>query len=477
MSQAKRRNTRIVATVGPASSSYDNLLSLVQAGVNVFRLNFSHGSHDQHLEVIEHICRINERHNLFTGILADLQGPKIRLGELENDGFPIEPGDQIAFVTTPCMGTPEAVYISYEAFPRDVKPGEKIVLDDGKVLMKVVETNGVDRAVLEVLHGSFLASRKGVNLPETSVSIPSMTEKDLEDLQFVLTQPVHWIALSFVRSAADVVDLKHRIKTAGHMAKVISKIEKPQAIADIDGIVRESDGIMIARGDLGIEVPMEQLPNLQKIIVAKCNAHGTPVIVATQLMDSMIQNPSPTRAEVLDVANAVLDGTDAVMLSGETAMGKHPVKVVEAMHRIIVEAERNYGIVAKRAIAQPDSSTYHSDVICINSGRTADDIGASGIVGITISGYTAFKISSFRPQCPIFIFSNAMSTLCGLSLVWGVIPFYYDKFTSTDESIADVNQILLRSGAVKTGDCLVNTGSMPLVERSTTNFLKITVVQ
>ena len=473
---AKQRNTKIVATVGPASCSYEALESLVHKGVNVFRLNFSHGSHAQHLKVIESIVRINEKYNLYTGILADLQGPKIRIGDLEADGFPIREGDILYFVTKPCLGTPEKVYISYSNFAKDVKPGEKIVLDDGKVVLKVLESNGKDRVKLEVSHGFHLASRKGVNLPDTSISIPAMTKKDLNDLEFILTQPVNWIALSFVRSAKEVLELKEKIEAAGHRAKVISKVEKPQAIANINEIIKASDGIMIARGDLGVEVPMERLPSMQKIIIGKCLQRGTPVIVATQLMDSMINNPSPTRAEILDVANAVLDGTDAVMLSGETAMGRHPEKVIEAMNKIIIEAENHYDLTTKRAKASRKSETYHSDVICINAGKTADDIKARGIVGITISGYTAFKISSYRPGCKIFIFSNVFSTLCALSLVWGVNSFFYDKFTSTDETIADVTAILKRAGVVEEGDFLVNTGSMPLHRRFRTNFLKITLV-
>ncbi|NND07271.1 MAG: pyruvate kinase [Saprospiraceae bacterium] len=476
MAKVKKRNTKIVATVGPASSSYGSLLGLVKAGVNVFRLNFSHGTHDQHQEVIDAITKINERFNLLIGILADLQGPKIRIGDLEADGFRISQGDILHFVNKPCMGTREQIYMSYDNFPQDVKEGEKIVLDDGKVVLEVLETNHKDNVKLVVVHGDHISSRKGVNLPDTVISLPSLTEKDRKDLDFILTQPIHWIALSFVRSADDVLELREKIDAAGHPAKVVSKIEKPQAIRSIDKIIKASDGIMVARGDLGVEVPMERLPSLQKIIISKCMQRGTPVIVATQLMDSMINNPSPTRAEILDVANAVLDGTDAVMLSAETAVGKHPIKVIEAMNKIIKEAEKNYDLTGKRTKASRKSSTYYSDVICINAGKTADDIGAKGIVGITISGYTAYKISSYRPQCKIFIFSNQHSTLCALNLVWGVRAYYYDKFTSTDETISDVNRILLNSKAVRKGDYLVNTGSMPLRRRFRTNFLKITLV-
>lgn len=476
MDHVAHRNTKIVATVGPASSSYDALRDLVEAGVNVFRLNFSHGSHQQHQEVIDHITRINETQNKFVGILADLQGPKIRIGDLEADGFPIEAGDELYFTNQPCLGTREMVYISYQNFPQDVEPGEHVVLDDGKVVLEVLETDKEKKVKMRVVHGTHLSSRKGVNLPQTSISLPSLTEKDVRDLEFILTQPVHWIALSFVRSAGEVKELQMKVRDANHPAKVISKIEKPQAIENIDKIIKQSDGIMIARGDLGVEVPMERLPLMQKKIISKCLQRGTPVIVATQLMDSMIRNPSPTRAEILDVANAVLDGTDAVMLSGETAVGKHPVKVIQAMTKIIFEAEKNYDLTGKRAKASRKSKTYYSDVICINAGKTADDIHAKGIVGITVKGHTAFKISSYRPNCKIYIFSDVHSTLCQLSLVWGVKSFYYDKFTSTDETISDLMHILTEVQEVKSGDYLVNTGSMPLHRRFRTNFLKITLV-
>ena len=476
MKDQRKRSTKIVATVGPASSSYEVLSELVAAGVNVFRLNFSHGSHDLHQEVINHITRINREQGLYTGILADLQGPKIRIGDIEGDGFPIKEGDILKFTTRSCLGSWEKISINYDHFAKDVQKGEKIVLDDGKVVLEVTDTDGHENVGLKVLYGTQISSRKGVNLPDTSLSLPSLTEKDERDLAFVLTQPVHWIALSFVRTAKDVKDLQARIKAANHSAKVISKIEKPQAISNIDKIIKQSDGIMIARGDLGVEVPMERLPSMQKMIIAKCLQRGAPVIVATQLMDSMIHNPSPTRAEILDVANAVLDGTDAVMLSAETAVGRHPVKVIEAMTKIILEAERNYGFTKRRAKASPKSKTYHSDVICINAGKTAEDIGAKGIVGITVTGYTAFKISSYRPDCDIFIFSGVHASLCMLNLVWGVRPYFYDKFTSTDGTIIDVIQLLCHDGALKKGDYVVNTGSMPLQKRFRTNFLKISLV-
>jgi pyruvate kinase len=352
-----------------------------------------------------------------------------------------------------------------------------VLLDDGKLIFEVVETNGEDEVLLRVVFGGTLSSNKGVNLPNTKVSLPSLTKKDLKDLTFILTQPVNWIALSFVRSPKDIQGLLRRIEAKNHPAKVIAKIEKPEAVKNIDAIIKISHGIMIARGDLGIEVPIEQLPIIQKEIVRKCMQRARPVIVATQMMESMINSMTPSRAEVTDVANAVLDGADAVMLSGETSTGKHPVKVVEAMNRIIDQAEQNRHLYKFRPEPLKDSSTFLSDVVCYNAVRTAEEIEAKAIIGMTSSGYTAFRVSSFRPQPNIFIFSNRMHMLATLNLVWGVRCFYYDKFTSTDETITDATNFLKDLGCIEAGNYIVNTGSMPLHRRSRTNMSKITLVE
>ncbi len=471
------RNTKIVATVGPACNTYEKLLDLVRSGVSIFRLNFSHGTHDDHKAVIDHIVRINGEFDAHVGILADLQGPKLRIGKVENNALELNPGDILTFKDQECIGTKEQIYMSYDYFARDVRPGEKILVDDGKLVFEVLETNKVDTVRLKVLFGGILSSNKGVNLPDTAVSLPSLTQKDLNDLDFILTQPVNWIALSFVRKASDVEDLITRIENAGHPAKVISKIEKPEAVHNIDHIIKASNGIMVARGDLGVEMPLEKLPMIQKMIINKCIQRSRPVIVATQMMDSMIVNPSPTRAEVTDVANAVLDGADAVMLSGETSVGKHPDIVVEAMNRIILEAEKFYPNQFRKPIPSEKSSTFYSDVVCFNAARTAEEIGAKAIVGLTVSGYTAFKTSCYRPNCPIYIFSPAQHMLGTLNLVWGVRCYYYDRNTSTDETIEDLIEILKADGKVKAGDMVVNTGSMPLHKKLRTNMLKVTEVE
>lgn len=477
MTITDHQNTKIVATVGPASSAYDNLLALVKAGVDVFRLNFSHGSHEDHLEVINRILYINKKYNLHIGILADLQGPKLRVGKMENNGLEIKEGDILTFVNEPCVGNMEKIYMSYQEFPNDVKVGERVLVDDGKLVFEVVETNKKDQVKLKVLFGGTLSSNKGVNLPNTKISLPSLTEKDLEDLEFMLTQPVNWIALSFVRTGKDIKDLRKRLDAVNHPAKIIAKIEKPEAVENIDKIIKNSNGIMVARGDLGIEVPMERLPVVQKEIIKKCIQRARPVIVATQMMDSMITNPSPTRAEITDVANAVFDGADAVMLSGETSVGAHPVKVVEAMNKIIDQAESYQATDRRKPITSSKSRTFYSDALCLNAARMAEEIKAKALVGMTSSGYTAFKLSSFRPDSKIYIFSDRMHMLATLNLVWGVRCYYYDRFTTTDDTISDVAEILKGAKKVEAGDVIVNTGSMPLHRRHRTNMMKITIVE
>ena len=475
--RANHPNTKIVATLGPKTSSYEEILELVKEGVDVCRLNFSHGSHADHLRSINHILYINQKYKVHIGILADLQGPKLRVGEIEDGGISLEKGDVITFTNEDCMGTIEKVYMSYSLFAKDVEKGEKVLIDDGKLVFRVLETDNLANVKLIVEHGGILFSRKGVNLPDTKITQPALTEKDLEDLEFILSQPVNWIALSFVRKAQDVKELKRKIADKGHLAKVIAKIEKPEAVKNIDKIIRASNGIMIARGDLGVEMPMEQLPAIQKSIIHKCIQASRPVIVATQMMESMISNPSPSRAEITDVANAVLDGTDAVMLSGETSVGDHPGLVVQEMIKIIQETEKHYHTNRRRPKPNSKSSTFLSDVVCFNAAKTAEELAAKAIIGMTISGYTAFKISSYRPNCRIIIFSEVHQILSTLNLVWGVHCYYYDRFTTTDETIKDVTEILKENKRIKKGDIIVNTGSMPITAKGRTNMLKVTLVE
>lgn len=471
------KKTKIVATVGPASSDYATLLQMARAGVDVFRLNFSHGTHDQHLEVIKHICYINETYRYHVSILADLQGPKLRVGEMENGGVEIKEGDIITFTNEKCVGTREKVYMSYKDFARDVNVNERVRIDDGKLELVVVETDKKSQVKLKVVFGGILKSRKGVNLPNTDISLPCLTAKDLVDLDFILTQPVHWIALSFVRSAVDMEDLRERVEAKEHKAKILAKVEKPEALRHLDAIIDASDAIMVARGDLGVEVPIEKLPRVQKDIIQRCIQKARPVIVATQMMESMITNFSPTRAEVTDVANAVIDGTDAVMLSGETSVGNHPVKVVESMSNIIREAEKLEEVHYKGLVPDPAIESFLADAICYNTCKIAGEIGARAVIGMTNSGYTAFKIASNRPNSRIYIFSQNETMLSILNLVWGIRAFYYDKYASTDETIHDVQQILKDKQLLESGDVVINTGSMPIQKRLRTNMMKITKIE
>ncbi len=472
-----KQSTKIVATLGPASRDEDMLLKLIQNGTDIFRLNFSHGDHETHGETISRIVGINKKYNLHIGILADLQGPKLRIGKMTDDGVELNKGDEIVFTNEKCIGTKERAYMSYERFAKDVKVGEKILVDDGTMIFEVVDTDLKKNVTLKTLYGGILKSNKGVNLPETNISLPAMTEKDYEDLKYILTQPVHWIALSFVRTAEEITDLKAMIKDSGHIAKVIAKIEKPEAVKNIKEIIKATDAIMVARGDLGVEVPIEKIPFIQKNIIKRCIQKAKPVIVATQMMDSMITNYNPTRAEVTDVANAVHDGADAVMLSGETSVGNHPERVVEAMNNIIEEAEKNYMIQGKRPKADKTSKTYHSDVICITAAKTAEEVKAKAILSITESGYTAFKISSYRPPCGIYVFTSNHEMSCLMNLIWGVKSFLYNKFTTTDETISDLTNILREKNLLKKGDVAINTGSMPIKRKFRTNMLKLTVME
>ena len=476
MNTPKFQKTKILATIGPASNSYATLLELVRAGVDAFRLNFSHGTHEDHLKVFDYIQYINKKYKINICVVADLQGPKLRVGKMENGAIQLRKGDVLTFVNKECLGNKDGIYMSYESFARDVKVGEKVLIDDGRVELLVREKNDVDTVKLEVLYGSALSSKKGVNLPDTNISLPSLTEKDKNDLDFILQYPFNWIALSFVRRAEDIEDLRKHIQDKKHAARIIAKIEKPEAITHLDAIIEAADGIMVARGDLGVEVPMERLPMLQKDIINRCIHQAKPVIVATQMMESMIKNPTPTRAEIIDVANAVIDGTDTVMLSGETAIGAHPVKVVEAMNKIIAEAEQQESIYYKRLTPSRESESFLSDAICYNACRIARQVGAKMIIGMTESGYTGYMVSSYRPQSNIVIFCSDENMLRTLNLVWGLRGFYYDEFTSTDATINDVQQILKTRGLLKQGDVVINTGSMPLHMRKKTNMLKVSTI-
>jgi pyruvate kinase len=472
-----QKRTKIVATLGPASAKKDVLTSMIAKGVDVCRLNFSHGSQEDHLKVLHTIREINEEHQTNICILADLQGPKIRIGKMKEGGAVLLNGAEVEITTQELIGDENRIYITYESFPKDVQEGEIILLDDGKIQLRVLRSNQEDTVWCQVVHGGVLTSRKGVNLPNTKVSIPSLTEEDLDNLNFVLDHDVEWIGMSFVRTAADIVRLKEVIASRGKSARVIAKIEKPEAIDNIDEIIAVTDGIMVARGDLGVEMPMEDVPVLQKMIVKKCRAASKPVIIATQMLESMITTPRPTRAEVNDVANSVLDGADAVMLSGETSVGEFPEIVIETMSKIIVHIERtSYPYYSLRKPVHGMDSRI-PDAICGSSVYLAEKTSASAIVAMTYSGYTAFEISSYRPDTDIYIFTGNRTLLSTLNLLWGVKTFYYDKFESTDGSIQDVNSLLKAKNLVQPGQIVINTASTPLHKKGKTNTIKVTEVE
>ncbi|MBX7181531.1 MAG: pyruvate kinase [Bacteroidia bacterium] len=470
------KRAKIVATIGPASSSEAVLEEMMFAGLDVCRINFSHSSYEQHQSVIETVRELNRKHSLFVPILADLQGPKLRIGEVENGSCDIQTGNTLLFTTEKCLGNSEKVYMTYQQFPMDVKQGETILVDDGKLVFKVLETNGKDLVKAEIVHGGKLSSKKGVNLPNTKVSLPSLTEKDLKDLDFALENDVEWIGLSFVRSASDIIELRHRIDASGKKAKIIAKIEKPEALEELDSIIEQTDAVMVARGDLGVEIPMQKVPGIQKMIVRKCLASAKPVIIATQMMESMITNVSPTRAEVNDVANSILDGADALMLSGETSVGEHPAKVVEAMNKIILHVEETESVFERDNPPSKDSDRFLSESICYTATTLARQSEAKAIITMTHSGFTAFKVSANRPKAGIYVFTDNRPILNTLNLVWGVKGFYYDKYVSTDHTIADLKHKLKKDGFLQTGDRVVNVASIPISERGGANMLKLSLV-
>ncbi len=472
------KRTKIVATVGPACDNYDAMVELVKCGVNVFRLNFSHGSQEDKARIIQIIRKINETLPFNIAILADLQGPKLRVGEIENNALEINPGDMLTFTNTKCIGTKEQIYVSYPDLYKDVVPGNLIMIDDGKLEVRVTKILPNNNVEVVVVMGGILSSKKGLNLPDTKISLPALTEKDLNDLDFIIGQNVDWIALSFVREVKDITGLKDILKSRNSTAKVIAKIEKPEAVVNIRDIIIESDAIMIARGDLGVELPIEKVPLIQKEIIRKCMHRAKPVIVATQMMESMMDRIKPNRSEITDVANAVLEGADALMLSGETATGNYPTLVIETMSKIILEIEKTaYDYNREDILApQPHSPSFLSDAICYSACKLAQDVSAEALIGMTQSGYTGFMLSSYRPKSLLYIFSKQKSLINQLSLSWGVRAFFYEEEQSLDDIFFDQIGILRERGFLKTGDIVVNTGSTPVNLHLPTNVLKITKV-
>jgi len=472
------KKTKIVATLGPACSTREVMKNMIEAGVNVFRVNFSHADYDDVKEKIDMIRSLNDEFGYTTAILGDLQGPKLRVGVMKEDVI-VHPGDIITFQTAEDIpGTAERVYMNYKEFPRDVNPGEKILLDDGKLMFEAIETNGTTEVICRVIQGGPLKSKKGVNLPNTKVSLPALTKKDIKDALFAIEQKVDWIALSFVRTAEDLMELQDLIaKNSDHKIPIIAKIEKPEGVANIDKIVAFCDGLMVARGDLGVEVPAHEVPLIQKKLVNRAKTARIPVIIATQMMETMITSLTPTRAEVNDVANSVMDGADAVMLSGETSVGNYPVQVIEKMTQIIEAVEDSPLIQVPQNTPQVRTKRFITKSICHHAAMMANVIKAKAICTLTNSGYTAFQISAWRPQAHILVFTSNRRILTQLNLLWGVKSFYYDKFVSTDDTVTDINQIARDKKFVDKGDFLINLAAMPVADKGMVNTLRVSEIE
>lgn len=473
----KQKKTKIVATLGPATSTKEVLKKMLDAGVNVFRINFSHANYDDVKARVKMIRSLSEEFGYNAAILADLQGPKLRVGVMKGDVV-VNEGDTINFVTgKPFEGTGESVYMNYENFPRDVKAGERILLDDGKLIFEVVKSNGKDTVKAKVIQGGPLKSKKGVNLPNTNISLPALTEKDVKDACFACSLQVDWIALSFVRHAQDLIELQDLIsKNSDYKIPIVAKIEKPEGVENIDKIVAYCDGLMVARGDLGVEIPAQEVPLIQKKLVLRAKTARIPVIIATQMMETMIDGLTPTRAEVNDVANSVMDGADAVMLSGETSVGKYPVQVIETMSKIIRSVEDSELIQVPQNPPHVRTNRFITKSICYHAATMANEIDAQAICTLTNSGYTAFQISAWRPSASILVFTSNNRILSQLSLLWGVKAFYYDKYVSTDETVDDVNSLAMERGFVSKGDMLINLAAMPMAQKGMVNTLRVSQV-
>ncbi|MEM8507440.1 MAG: pyruvate kinase [Bacteroidota bacterium] len=473
-----KKKTKIVATLGPATSRKEVLRNMILAGVDVFRINFSHANYEDVVERITLIRELNEELETNTAILADLQGPKLRVGVMGGEVV-VAPGDEILFVTgEPFEGNSESVYMNYQNFPKDVNPGERILLDDGKLIFEVVHTNGENEVKAKVIQGGPLKSKKGVNLPNTNISLPALTEKDKEDAVFAIKQEVDWIALSFVRYSQDLLDLQNLIKEhSEHKIPIVAKIEKPEAVENIDKIVAYCDGLMVARGDLGVEVPAHEVPLIQKQLVLRAKKARIPVIIATQMMESMITSLTPTRAEVNDVANSVMDGADAVMLSGETSVGNYPVQVINKITSILKSVEGSGLINVPQNPPHIRTKRYITKAVCYHAALMANEIQAKAISTLTNSGYTAFQISAWRPSAHILVFTSNKRILNQLNLLWGVKAFYYDRYVSTDETIEDVNQIACKKGFLDVGDMLISLAAMPIKNKGMVNTLRVTEIE
>ena len=471
----KLNKTKIIATLGPSSSSKTMLSKLIVSGVDVFRVNFSHADHKVVERIVSDIKALRIKHNKHVSILGDLQGPKIRLGNVVPETF-LKKGDSILFSTKKIKnGNSDRVTINYTSFPKDVKKGETVLVDDGKIILQVEKTDRDANVNLIVIQGGLLSSNKGVNLPSTKISLPALTPKDIKDAKFAAKLGFDWVALSFVRSKNDVLQLREILdKSSNELIPIISKIEKPQAINNMDQILKVSNGLMVARGDLGIEIPAEEVPLYQKILVKKANEARKPIIIATQMMESMIDSLTPSRAEVNDVANSVMDGADCIMLSGETSIGEYPCEVVKKVGTIIAGVEDSQPVKNKFTLPKLKSKRLITKTVCRHAALIANEIKASAVCTLTHSGYTGWQISSWRPNCLVLVFTSNKRILSQLNLLWGVKCIYYNKFQSTDRTVEDVNALAIKNRYVRKGDIVVNLASMPIKDKGQVNTLRIT---
>ncbi len=473
-----QKRTKIVATLGPATSSEEILKLMILEGVDVFRVNFSHADYAVVEKTVGTIRKLSEELESPIAILGDLQGPKLRIGTMKEEVV-VQPGDVLSFFTgEEFEGTKTRVYMNYDGFPSDVNAGERVLLDDGKLIFEVLETNNINEVKVMVIQGGPLRSKKGVNLPNTNLSLPALTPKDKKDAIFAISQEVDWIALSFVRRADDLKELQALIEAhSEYKIPIIAKIEKPEAVENIDRIVAYCDGLMVARGDLGVEVPAEEVPLIQKELVLTAKRARIPVIIATQMMETMITSLTPTRAEVNDVANSVMDGADAVMLSAETSVGNYPVAVIKTMSKILKSVENSDLITVPEEPPQIKTNRYITKSICYHAAIMANEIEARAICTLTNSGYTAFQISAWRPSAFILAFTSNKRILARLNLLWGVKAFYYDKYVSTDDTVEDINQIAFENGYVNKGDYMINLAAMPIAAMGMVNTLRVSQVK
>lgn len=464
-------STKIVATLGPATDSPELIRKLLEAGVDIFRLNASHGVKEDHIRRIHMVRDAAAAMGIYAGLLLDLQGPKIRLGEFENGGCTLANGNTFTITTEQVMGNEKLASTTYAEFARDVKPGNSVLIADGSVKLRVLSTDGV-AARCEVVVGGPVSNRKGINLPGVAVSSPSLSRKDKADLAWGLDENVDYIALSFVRQPSDVLRLKLYLEERESKAQIISKIEKPEAVENLNAILAESDGVMVARGDLGVEMAIEKVPAIQKTIIQRARSMGKFVITATQMLESMIENPFPTRAEVSDIANAIYDGTDAVMLSAETSAGKFPVEAASVMDRIAAETEVNLRYRGYQELPPMDNPS-HAEIIADSAYRAGRYLGVAAIVVFTASGGTARLISRFRPPVPIYAFTPFEQSARQLSMIYGVRPIVVPNVGSTDEMLVQMDQELQRLGLIKPNDQVVFVSGQPIGEPGSTNMLKL----